>query len=116
MIHDMVIYQKMYDLILYAFPIVNRFPKSQRFVLGQEIQNLMITILRLIIQANKEKNKSFTFFKIDVALEELRVLVRLAKDLKFIDVKKYGNISEKISEVGRLLGGWIKGVGDGGQG
>ena len=31
------IYQRQYDLILYAFPIINKFPKSQKFVLGQQI-------------------------------------------------------------------------------
>lgn len=35
---DLKIYQKCYDLLLYVFPIVNGFPKAQRFVLGQQIQ------------------------------------------------------------------------------
>jgi hypothetical protein len=50
---ELTIYQKHYDLILYAFPIVNAFPKSQRFVLGQQIQNCMLDIAKLIMQANK---------------------------------------------------------------
>ena len=44
----LVLYQKMYDLILYSFPIINRFPKSQKFVLGQQIQNCMLGISGLM--------------------------------------------------------------------
>ena len=41
---ELIIYQKHYDLTLYAFPIINRFPKSQRFVLGQQLENQMLEI------------------------------------------------------------------------
>jgi len=30
MLHELVIYQKHYDLILYAIPWLNKYPKSQR--------------------------------------------------------------------------------------
>ena len=55
----LIIYQKVYDLILYALPIINRFPKSQRFVLGQQIENGLIDLSTMIVQANKTKNKIF---------------------------------------------------------
>jgi len=42
MLHELIIYQKHYDLMLYAFPVISRFPKNQRFVLGQQIQNCMV--------------------------------------------------------------------------
>lgn len=32
---QLIIYQKHYDLMVYSFPIIGRFPKEQRFVLGQ---------------------------------------------------------------------------------
>ena len=94
--------------MLYAFPLINRFPKAQRFVLAQQIQNAMVDIARLIVQANKQRNKLPTLYQIDVELEKLRLLIRLAKDLNLLAVKQYGLMSERINEVGRLLGGWIK--------
>lgn len=36
MVDKLVIYQKLYDVIVYVFPILNRMPKSQRFVLAYE--------------------------------------------------------------------------------
>ena len=108
MLHDLIIYQKLYDLMLYAVPIINRFPKSQRFVLGQQIQNSMIGIATMIVQANAEKDKRRTLWQIDVELEKLRLLIRLAKDLNILPVKQYGLMSQRVSELGRLLGGWTK--------
>jgi len=75
MLHDLIIYQKLYDLMLYAMPIINRFPKSQRFVLGQQIQNSMIGIATMIVQANAEKDKRRTLWQIDVELEKLRAAI-----------------------------------------
>ena len=46
MLKDLIIYQKHYDLILYAFPIIAQYPRNARFTLGQETQNCMIDIAR----------------------------------------------------------------------
>ncbi|PZM64868.1 diversity-generating retroelement protein Avd [Paenibacillus dendritiformis] len=108
MVHELVIYQKMYDLILHAYPIVNKFPKNQRFTLGQEIQGTMLDIQKNIIQANRQKSKAPVLYQIDTDLEKLKFLIRLAKDLGFIDIKKYETLGKQIAEIGRLLGGWLK--------
>jgi len=107
---DLITYQKFYDLILYSFPIIDRFPQKQKFVLGQQIQNCMLDIAKLMIQANKfgDKHRLVNLYHVDVELEKLRLLIRLAVDLGFMSREKYGHHCEKIIEVGKLLGGWIK--------
>jgi len=105
---DLIIYQKMYDLILYAFPILNRFPKNQRFVMAQQIQNTMVEIQKKIAEANKIRNRRRLLFEIDIELDKLRMLIRLSKDLRLIDVKKYEQFTIRITEIGKLLGGWMK--------
>ena len=109
-LRELTVYQKHYDLILYAIPIINRFPKSQRYVLGQQAMNTLLDIARLIIQANRQrgKNRLRTLWVVDQKLEEFRLLIRLAKDLNMLAVKQYGLMAERADEVGRLLGGWIK--------
>ena len=47
-------------------------------------------------------------YKISVELDKLRILIRLSKDLKFISIRQYGFGAEKINEIGKMLGGWIK--------
>jgi four helix bundle protein len=106
---ELTIYQKHYDLILYAFPIINGFPKAQKFMLGQQIQNSLLDIAKLIVQANKQRgNRLPLLAQMDVEIEKLRLLIRLAKDLRMLSIKQYGALAERINEIGRLLGGWIK--------
>jgi hypothetical protein len=105
---NLIIFQKHYDLMLYSFPIIGRFPKNQRYVLGQQIENMMLDIGKLIVHANKLKQKKGKLFEIDIELEKLRMLIRLAMDLKMISPARFGLLSEKIDEIGKLLGGWLK--------
>jgi four helix bundle protein len=107
MIEDLIIYQKTYDFMLWLHPVVNKFPKSERFVLGQQIENKTIDFIRLMIIANTEREKSSVLQRSSVELDELRILIRLAKDLHFINIKQYGVAAEKLNEIGRLLSGWI---------
>jgi four helix bundle protein len=110
---ELIIYQKHYDSMVYSFPIIGRFPKDQRFVLGQQIEGTMLEIGQLIVHANKLRQKKEKLYEIDVALEKLRFLIRLAKDLKMMPVSKYGHHCERIDEIGKLLGGWLKSVSQG---
>ena len=111
MLNELTVYQKHYDLILYAFPIIAQYPRNARFTLGQETQTCMLEIARLIVRANAERSQRRRLellWSIDRGLQELRLLTRLAKDLKLLSVRKYGYVSARITEVGRLVGGWIK--------
>lgn len=106
---ELVLYQKHYDLMLYALPLVNRFPASQRFILGQKIECCMLDIACLIIRANKSRQyRKARLFDIDTELEQLRMLVRLAKDLGYLSIKRYGLFCERTDEIGKILGGWLK--------
>lgn len=109
-LHELTVYQKHYDLILYAVPLINKFPKSQRYVLGQQAMNTLLDVAKLIIQANRQRGKHrlSTLWVVDQRLEEFRLLIRLAKDLNMLAVRQYGLMAERADEVGRLLGGWIK--------
>ena len=108
MYKDLVIFEKMYELNLWLFPTVNKFPKAQRFVLGQQIETLALRITMGIMRANIEENKLPYLKKVSVELDMLRVLFRLAYELKFMSPKQYEYASELITEVGRLLGGWMR--------
>jgi len=94
--------------MLWFFPIVDNFPKFEKFVLCTQIKNLVIDIERKIIRANKSRKKKQKLYDIDVMLEELKLLIRFAHERKYLSHKKYENAAKKVSELGRLLGGWLK--------
>jgi len=108
MLWNLPIFEKTYELILWLYPTVNKFPKSQRFILGQHIENTILEILEEVIETNQKRNKAPFLKKISVKLDKLRILIRLSKDLKFISIRQYGFAAKKINEIGKMLGGWIK--------
>lgn len=104
----LIIFQKVYDLIREVYKDCNNFPKSQRFILGQRIENTAVNILEGIITANSEKKKLPYLFKVSVEIEKLRIFLRLSKDLAFLAFKRYEVLTAKLDEIGRMCGGWIK--------
>jgi len=116
MINGLAILEKMYELILWLYPAVNKFPKSQRFVLGQRIENAALEFLEKIIMANQSRAKTVYLKKASVQLDVLRILIRLSKDMHFISIRQYEFAAQKINEIGKLLGGWIKFCGTGQDG
>jgi hypothetical protein len=108
MLSDLKIFAKAYDLILYLHREISGFPKSEKPVLGRRIYDSLLQILEYIIVANKEVDKNPHLKRASSKLEKLRIFIRLAFDLRLINVKKYSFACQNIDEIGRMLGGWIK--------
>ena len=100
--------QRVYDMMLYAYPALEQFPKSQKFSLAQDMKHCMDKIILLVITANKKYTKKTTLQELDVEIAALKVYVRLAADLKYLPLKKYEVWSGQLVEIGRMVGGWIR--------
>ncbi len=99
---------KTYDLLKYAIPILAKFPRDQKFFLGDQFQKLLTEVLDAFIEAYYSKKKLPLLLPINLKLEKLRYRIRLSHDFRFISNKQYGQFSERVDEIGRMLGGWIK--------
>jgi hypothetical protein len=100
--------QAMYDLLLWLMERVEKFPRSSRFVLGDRIEESGLLILRLLIKANFVRERKEILQEANLELDQLRYLVRISLDRRFITPKQYAFASEKMTEVGRQIGGWAK--------
>ncbi|NPV72090.1 MAG: diversity-generating retroelement protein Avd [Firmicutes bacterium] len=105
---DLKILQKAYDMVQYGYTVLRQFPKSERHVLAAEMRSTMVQILRLIIVANRRRQKLPVLHELDVALDLLRLYMRLAKDLGFLPFRQYEHWAKQVNEVGRMVGGWIR--------
>jgi len=99
---------KLYDFLLWMIPKIKKFPRSQKFVIGDRIENMMIDILELLIEAAYSKNKHTVLKAANLKLEQLRYLVRLSKDLKLINLKEYEFCARAVDGIGTSIGGWLK--------
>lgn len=110
MSEDLKIQQKIYDMMLYAYPITAQFPKSEKFTLVADIKKQMDILLERCIEAKKKYFKKSTLQEMDVANEKLMVYIRLSCDLHYISVHTYGVWADKLVEIGKMIGGWLKAV------
>lgn len=108
MLKDLIIFEKAYTFALWIFTASSKFPKNQRFTLGQQLCNQSLDIVRGIIRANAARNKGPLLYQLSVDLDTLRIFIRLAHDLRFLSGKQYAHAAERVNEIGKLLGGWMK--------
>ncbi len=100
--------EKHYKLILWMLPKIANFPKDQRFLLADRIERLLLDILELLIEAVYSKNKREILIKVNLKLDVLRFMMRVAKDMKYVNIKAYDFFCQSAIEVGRMVGGWLK--------
>jgi hypothetical protein len=107
---DIPIFQKVYELYKLLYQYVASFPKKDRYTLGQRAENSLLDFMESVILASQlsKIEKLPILQKASIRLDVLKVLIRLCKDLKVLDNKKYLILESNIQEIGRMLGGWIK--------
>src|ERR1035438_4706285 len=101
---------KLQDLLLYLIPQLNKFPRDQKFVLGDRIENKLLNVQEDCLRAYYSRDKRGHLLEANLQLEVARHLVRLAYALKLFSNHTYGVLAEKMDEVGRMIGGWLKSV------
>ena len=106
----LIIEEKCREMMMYGYQALKQFPKHERHVLGAEIRLSMLQLQRLIITAFKRYHKKTTLTDLDIELAILKRRVRLAKDLHYLDIKKYQLWVEQLVELGKMIGGWIRSV------
>lgn len=102
--------QQTYDLLRESIPVINQFPRHQKFTLGDRLQNKLSDLLDLYIRAlyTERKTKAPLLHEANIQLEVIRHYYRLAFDLGLYNSKKYRHFAEKLQTIGRMTGGWLK--------
>lgn len=97
--------------MLYAVPVIGKFPRDQKFVLGDRIETKLLDLQEDLIGAYYGRDgRRERLRRANVRVETIRSLVRLAYNLRLFSAKRYEVFSSKLDEVGRMIGGWEKSV------
>jgi predicted kinase len=98
----------MYRFMLWLVPTVDKFPRSQKFLLGDRIQATALDVLERLIEATFTRARAALLAAANLGIEKLRLLFRLAHDLKFLDMRRFEHAARQLDEIGRMVGGWRK--------
>jgi hypothetical protein len=105
---DLPILQKVYDLICWYVPILDRLPRNQKFALGDRLTQNLYELLDGLIVARYKPDKLSDLTLLNSKLEVMRYQTRLLMDFKLISVQRYEYAVKLIDSIGRDLGGWIR--------
>jgi hypothetical protein len=107
---DIPIFKKTYDLYKTFYSYRDSIQKQDRHTIWQRCENIMLEILEGVLLASQtqKSDKLPILEKVSLKLNFLRVFLRLMKEVKTIDNKKYAALEGLVDEIGRMLGGWIK--------
>ena len=87
-------------------------PKKHRYTLGEKIDGLFIDMLEGMAAASfLSKEEKLPYIRLAIRkLDTVKVLLLILWETKSLDNKKYTALSLPLDEVGRMLGGWQKGI------
>ncbi len=97
-----------YRFILWLVPAVGRFPRSQKFLLGDRIQGVALDVLEALIEATYTRQREMLLVRANLGIEKLRFLFRLARDLRYLDARRYEFAARALDDTGRKIGAWRK--------
>lgn len=106
-----ILHQKIYDFLLYIYPLLSKYPKYEKFSLQTATRNAILETLQEVIKWQKTATKSH-LYAADTTLQQSKELLRLANDLKYsaMSARHYGTSCKKLAEIGVMLGEIIEEV------
>ncbi len=102
------IFAKTYNLAKWLIPLTVKFPRHQRFVVAQAMQQAALNLQERLIEAVRLPETACHLQAADVELDKLRFYLRLSYDLGYINLGQQRHGGQMVAEVGRLLGSWQK--------
>jgi hypothetical protein len=108
MAEQLKIQQKWEDMSRYAYVLLRSIPKSERFTLGAEIRDTIWKGSRLISRAAYARNRIPLLLELDAEAKVFQAMIRMGHGLKIVSDKQYRILSEMLTEIGKMVGGWIR--------
>ncbi len=104
------IFARTYDFVAWLIPLTIKFPRSQRFVMAAALQREAIHFQELLIEASHQKGKSDLLISADAELDKVRTHIRMSLEMGLLQPGQYEHAARQMTEIGKLLGGWMRAV------
>ena len=99
-----------YEFVKWFLNHLAKFPRSHRYGLGQRIENRLYGVLEGLVEAQyaPAQRKRDKLMRVNVDLEILRMLTRLAHELTLLPHKSHEYAAGEMNEIGKMVGGWLR--------
>lgn len=101
---------KLFILYEITHKLIFKFPKHERYTLGEKLENAILDCIEFFVLANQvskyEKEKVLT--QANSKVELLKILFRISLNCTIVECREYLEIENKLQEIGKMTQGWIK--------
>jgi hypothetical protein len=96
------------ELYLLWYSYYKILPKEHRYSLGKRVDIILIEIIEAIAIASfLSREEKLPYVRLAIRkTDTLKIFLMILWETKSLDNSKYIQLSEKVSEIGRMLGGW----------
>jgi len=106
-VSEKILLEKTYVFLEWSSVRIAKFPKDHKYTLGNRLSNSLYDFLEGLIYLYGDAELR-GLRRLSKKLDIIRYYIRLSMDLKILSIEQYACAAERIDEIGRLLGGWIK--------
>lgn len=101
---------KMTALYAVTHKLIYKFPKHERYSLGEKIEKNILKVIELLILANQASKyeKEKILLTVNSKIEVLKIIFRICLDCQIIDDRVYLETENRLQEAGKMTQGWIK--------
>lgn len=96
--------------LAWLFAKTAQFPRRLRPTLTARIETRALSILEGVVCARYTPERRAILEQVNLDLEVLRVLIRLAHAERCLNTAAYEYSARELHESGRMIGGWLKSV------
>ncbi len=98
------LWEELTDVVLNC---TQKFPRCVRHTLTHRIDDLALGILVDLVEVRYTKKRQNILYGISRAVEQLRLLLRLAYKRSYLSHKSYEQVMSMLVTAGKMVGGWI---------
>lgn len=112
---------KLFAMIKALNGYLKHFPRDEKFALVKDIKNIAYELVILYAKAKKQYQNKTTLQNLDITLETLRLLTRVAFEMRYFHfyngrdentdseaLRKYTFVAKQFDEIGSIIGSWLK--------
>ncbi len=100
--------QLCHELLAWLIPLLDQFPRSRRFTLGERLESGLLFVLENLVDAAYARDKREALARANRRLAVTRHLWRLCLELQVIGIKRYEHGAKLMLALGAQIGGWLK--------
>ena len=112
---DLIVWQKSHQLVIEIFKKIKSYPAEEKFSLTDQTRRAALSVPTNIVEGqSRSSEKDFIRFLIisRSSLEEVRYLLLLAHDLKYLSDEEYNQFENQALEVSVMINKLIQSLGN----